>query len=87
MNCDTLDRARRRASSERICRQARSQADRPRARDRATGGAASRCIAAQHYGCHVTTTTISREQHARASERVLAEGLGAHVDLLLEDYR
>jgi cyclopropane-fatty-acyl-phospholipid synthase len=43
--------------------------------------------AAQHYGCHVTTTTISREQHARASARVLAEGVGAHVDLLLEDYR
>ncbi len=31
--------------------------------------------AAQHYGCHVTTTTISREQHALASERVAAAGL------------
>ncbi len=43
--------------------------------------------AARHYGCHVTTTTISREQHALASERVAAAGLGDRVSVLLEDYR
>jgi len=43
--------------------------------------------AAQHHGCHVTTTTISREQHALASARVAAAGLGGRVTLLLEDYR
>ena len=43
--------------------------------------------AAQHYGCHVTTTTISREQHARAAERVAAAGLQDRVTLLLQDYR
>ena len=43
--------------------------------------------AARHYGCHVTTTTISREQHALASERVRAAGLGGRVNVLLEDYR
>lgn len=43
--------------------------------------------AARHYGCHVTTTTISREQHALARERVAAAGLADRVSLLLEDYR
>ncbi|KJV32054.1 SAM-dependent methyltransferase [Luteibacter yeojuensis] len=43
--------------------------------------------AARHYGCHVTTTTISREQHALATQRVAEAGLGDRVTLLLEDYR
>ena len=43
--------------------------------------------AAKHYGCRVTTTTISREQHALASERIAAAGLGDRVTLLLQDYR
>ena len=43
--------------------------------------------AARRYGCHVTTTTISREQHALASERVAAAGLGERVTVLLDDYR
>ncbi|QWT21801.1 cyclopropane-fatty-acyl-phospholipid synthase family protein [Bacillus sp. NP157] len=43
--------------------------------------------AAQHYGCHVTTTTISREQHALASRRIEDAGLGDRVTLLLQDYR
>ncbi|TBR12303.1 MAG: class I SAM-dependent methyltransferase [Lysobacter sp.] len=43
--------------------------------------------AATHYGCHVTTTTISREQHALASARVAEAGLQDRVTLLLDDYR
>jgi cyclopropane-fatty-acyl-phospholipid synthase len=43
--------------------------------------------AAEHHGCRVTTTTISREQHAYASERVRAAGLQERVTVLLEDYR
>jgi cyclopropane-fatty-acyl-phospholipid synthase len=43
--------------------------------------------AAQHYGCHVTTTTISREQHDFAREQIERAGLGDRVTLLLEDYR
>lgn len=43
--------------------------------------------AARTRGCRVTTTTISREQHAYATERVRAEGLEARVRVLLEDYR
>ncbi|WP_052191208.1 cyclopropane-fatty-acyl-phospholipid synthase family protein [Luteibacter sp. 9133] len=43
--------------------------------------------AARYFGCHVTTTTISREQFALASERVAEAGLEDRVTLLLEDYR
>ena len=49
------------------------------------GGFALR--AAGRYGCHVTTTTISREQHAMARERIDAAGLGDRITLLGEDYR
>jgi cyclopropane-fatty-acyl-phospholipid synthase len=43
--------------------------------------------AAGTYGCRVTTTTISREQHALASERVREAGLEDRVAVLLRDYR
>ena len=43
--------------------------------------------AATTYGCRVTTTTISREQHALATERVEAAGVADRVTVLLEDYR
>ncbi len=43
--------------------------------------------AARHHGCHVTTTTISREQFELAKQRVEAAGLQDRVTLLLEDYR
>jgi cyclopropane-fatty-acyl-phospholipid synthase len=83
--CDTLEAASTR-KLERICRKLDLKpAD--RVLEIGTGWGGFALYAAQHYGCHVTTTTISREQHALASERVLAEGLGAQVDLLLEDYR
>ena len=43
--------------------------------------------AAGRYGVHVTTTTISREQHAHATAAVRAAGLQERVTVLLEDYR
>ncbi len=43
--------------------------------------------AARHYGCRVTTTTISRAQYDFARERIAAAGLADRVTLLLEDYR
>jgi cyclopropane-fatty-acyl-phospholipid synthase len=43
--------------------------------------------AARHHGARVTTTTISRAQHALATERVRAAGLADRVTVLLEDYR
>ena len=43
--------------------------------------------AAGEHGARVTTTTISRAQHAYASRRVREEGLDDRVEVLLCDYR
>ena len=43
--------------------------------------------AARRHGVHVTTTTISREQHALAAARIREAGLEDQVTLLLRDYR
>jgi cyclopropane-fatty-acyl-phospholipid synthase len=45
------------------------------------------CHAVRHYGCRVTTVTISVEQFNYARERFLREGLADRVDIRLEDYR
>jgi cyclopropane-fatty-acyl-phospholipid synthase len=52
-----------------------------------TGWGGFAVYAAEQYGCRVTTTTISREQHDYASARVLAAGLEERVTVLLADYR
>jgi cyclopropane-fatty-acyl-phospholipid synthase len=52
-----------------------------------TGWGGFAVFAAERYGCRVTTTTISREQHLYATERVRAAGLEDRVRVLLEDYR
>jgi cyclopropane-fatty-acyl-phospholipid synthase len=43
--------------------------------------------AAQHYGCRVTTTTISRQQYDLAAQRIAAAGLENRITLLQKDYR
>ncbi len=43
--------------------------------------------AAQHYGCKVTTITISQAQYDEAVQRVKAAGLAHRVDVQLKDYR
>jgi cyclopropane-fatty-acyl-phospholipid synthase len=43
--------------------------------------------AAQTYGCRVTTTTISREQHDYAKAKIAARGLSERITLLFDDYR
>ncbi|MES2306314.1 MAG: cyclopropane-fatty-acyl-phospholipid synthase family protein [Gemmatimonadota bacterium] len=43
--------------------------------------------AAATYGCQVTTTTISAEQHQLALARVTAAGLADRVSVLFQDYR
>ncbi len=52
-----------------------------------TGWGGFALYAARQYGCRVTTTTLSREQHAYAAARVAEAGLGGRVEVLLEDYR
>jgi cyclopropane-fatty-acyl-phospholipid synthase len=43
--------------------------------------------AAGEYGCRVTTTTLSREQHAVTTRRVREAHLDDRVEVVLEDYR
>jgi cyclopropane-fatty-acyl-phospholipid synthase len=52
-----------------------------------SGWGALAVYAATHYGCRVTTTTISVEQYAATCGRVASAGLGDRVTVLLEDYR
>ena len=49
------------------------------------GGFASHAV--RHYGCRVTTVTISAEQHAAAKERFEREGIADRVEVRLQDYR
>ncbi|WP_404399295.1 cyclopropane-fatty-acyl-phospholipid synthase family protein [Idiomarina seosinensis] len=43
--------------------------------------------AAKHYGCRVTTTTISEEQFRYTQQRIQEEGLEDRITLLKQDYR
>jgi cyclopropane-fatty-acyl-phospholipid synthase len=52
-----------------------------------TGWGALAVHAAVEYGCRVTTTTISREQHEHAQALVRAAGVQDRVTVLLRDYR
>jgi cyclopropane-fatty-acyl-phospholipid synthase len=52
-----------------------------------TGWGSFALHAAATRGCHVTTTTISAEQHAYASELVRRAGLADRVTVLASDYR
>ncbi|MFG6205633.1 class I SAM-dependent methyltransferase [Pseudomonas retamae] len=52
-----------------------------------TGWGSMALYAAQHYGCRVTTTTLSKEQYAFTAQRIEQMGLQDRVTLLLQDYR
>lgn len=52
-----------------------------------TGWGGFAIYAAQNYGCHVTTTTISKEQFDLATKRVKQAGLEDKITLLFDDYR
>ena len=52
-----------------------------------TGWGGFAVFAATRYGCRVTTTTISREQHAYAERLIAQSGVGARITLRAEDYR
>ncbi len=52
-----------------------------------TGWGSFAIHAAGQYGCRVTTTTISREQHDLAAQRIREAGLEDRIDLRLKDYR
>lgn len=52
-----------------------------------TGWGGLAIYAAQHYGCKVTTTTISDAQYAYAEARIQQLGLTEKITLLKNDYR
>ena len=52
-----------------------------------TGWGAFALHAAREYGCRVTTTTISKEQHVLAEKRIREAGLEDRITLLFQDYR
>ena len=52
-----------------------------------TGWGALAIHAARHYGCTVTTTTISKEQYAYTQSKIEQLGLADRITLLKQDYR
>ena len=52
-----------------------------------TGWGGFAIYAAQQYGCHVTTTTISSQQYALAKTKIIEAGLSDRITLLQQDYR
>ena len=52
-----------------------------------TGGGGLAIHAARHYGCRVTTTTISENQFSFARQRVQEAGLADRITVLSQDYR
>lgn len=71
---------------DRICRKLELQPG-DRVIEIGTGWGGFAIHAARHYGCHVTTTTISREQFDLARQRIEDAGLEDRVTLLFDDYR
>lgn len=52
-----------------------------------TGWGGLAIFAATHYGCRVTTTTISERQFHESQQRVAAAGLSDRITVLRQDYR
>lgn len=51
------------------------------------GWGANAVYMAKHYGCRVTSVTISKEQFAYTVERVKKENLSDRIQVVLQDYR
>lgn len=75
-----------RAKNDRICRKLKLSVD-DHLLEIGTGWGGFAVHAAYHYGCRVTTTTISQQQYDMALQRVQEAGLSDHVTVLLTDYR
>lgn len=70
----------------RVCEKLRLTAD-DHLLEIGTGWGGMAIYAAQHYGCRVTTTTISKEQREYAIAEVAAAGLQNKITVLFDDYR
>ena len=74
------------AKLERICQKLHLQPD-DHILEIGTGWGGFAIYAAKNYGCHITTTTISKEQYQAAQQRVIDAGVADRVTILMEDYR
>ncbi len=74
------------AKFDRICRKLGLTPD-MKVLEIGTGWGGFAIHAARDYGCHVTTTTISQQQHDLAAEKITACGLNNRITLLQQDYR
>ena len=83
----TRSRTRPCAKLDRLARLLELGPGRPRPRDRHRLGRLRGPRGRASYGCHVTTTTISAEQHEFATRRVREAGLDDLVTVLADDYR
>jgi cyclopropane-fatty-acyl-phospholipid synthase len=82
---DTLEQASL-AKLDHICRKLRLQPE-DHLVEIGTGWGSMAIHAAKHYGCRVTTTTISENQYAYAIARIAALGLSDRITVVREDYR
>ena len=74
------------AKLDRICRKLKLSAG-DAVMEIGTGWGGFAMHAAANYGCHVTTTTISRQQHDYAKQAIVDAGLDDRITLLSKDYR
>lgn len=74
------------AKIDRICRKLRLK-ENDHLLEIGSGWGGFAIYAARHYGCRVTTTTVSDEQFEMTRKRVAAEGLQDRIRVLKEDYR
>lgn len=81
----TLEQAQK-AKYQRLCEQLHLQPE-DHVLEIGSGWGGNAMHMAQHFGCNVTTVTISEEQHKLATERVKAAGLSNKVSVILQDYR
>ncbi len=71
---------------DRLCRQLKLTSD-DHLLEIGTGWGGMAIHAAKHYGCRVTTTTISEQQYLWAKQQVEQAGLSDRITLLMDDYR
>ena len=74
------------AKLDRICRKLELSAD-DSVMEIGSGWGGFAIHAAKHYGCHVTTTTISQQQYDHAKQAISDAGLQDRITLLFQDYR
>jgi cyclopropane-fatty-acyl-phospholipid synthase len=82
---DTLEQAQA-AKNDALCRKLHLQPS-DHVLEIGTGWGAWSLHAARHYGCRVTTLTISRQQYDLAVQRIAAAGLSDRIEVRLQDYR